>query len=144
MQRTNRTEEIDMVGIPAFALVIPVVAIIGAFTVGTVATWADARRKEREAYYKSETLKKIAEAQGGGGQAALEYLREEERIAQRRAQDGRKLGGLIMVAVGAGLMIMLGAILDKSDRGVIFVGAIPFLIGVALLVYSYILGPKEE
>jgi hypothetical protein len=130
--------------IPVFAFLVPIVATICVFTFISVAAWADARRREREAYYKSETLKKIAETQGGGGQAALEYLREEERIAQRRAQEGRKLGGLITIAVGGGLMIMLGAILDRSDRGVIFVGAIPFLIGVALLVYSYLLAPKEE
>jgi hypothetical protein len=130
--------------IPVFAFLVPIVATICVFTFISVAAWADARRREREAYYKSETLKKIAETQGGGGQAALEYLREEDRIAQRRAQEGRKLGGLITIAVGGGLMIMLGAILDRSDRGVIFVGAIPFLIGVALLVYSYVLAPKTE
>jgi hypothetical protein len=45
-----------------------------------VATWASERRKEREAYYRSETIKKVAELQGTGSQSALEVLREEERI----------------------------------------------------------------
>jgi hypothetical protein len=133
-----------MQGIPTLVLLIPIVAIIGAFTVGTVAAWADARRKEREAYYKSETLKKIAETQGAGAQAAMEYLREEERIAQRRAEEGRKLGGLITAAVGVGLMAFLGALSGRHDRGLFLVGAIPFLIGVALLAYSYLLAPKEN
>ena len=132
------------------ALMIPVVAIICVFTFVSIAAWSDARRKEREAYYKSETLKKIAEAPGTGGQTALEYLREEERIrvarAERQAGEGRRLGGLVTVAVGAGLMLFLWGITghDTDARGVYLVGAIPFLIGVALLLYSYVLAPKGE
>ena len=34
------------------------VGAVGMFSFIAVASWADARRKEREAYYKSETLKK--------------------------------------------------------------------------------------
>lgn len=128
--------------VPVVALLIPIVAIVSTFTFVSIVTWAEARRKERVAYYRSETIKKIAESQGGGP-AALEYLREEDRIAARRAREGQKLGGLVTIAVGAGLMIMLGAILDRSDKGVLFVGAIPFLIGVALLVHSYLMAPKE-
>jgi Flp pilus assembly protein TadB len=126
---------------------IPIVALICVFTFVSIAAWSDARRKEREAYYRSETLKKIAES-GAGGQAALEYLREEERIAdrrmERRAGEGRKLGGLVMVGVGAGLMLLLWGVTDSDARGVYLVGTIPFFIGVALLIYSYVLAPKKE
>jgi hypothetical protein len=144
MQQIYRAARALMEQIPVWAFLIPISAIVGTFTFLSIVTWAEARRKERVAYYRSETLKKIAETQGGGGSAALEYLREEDRIAVRRAREGQKLGGLATAAVGAGLMIFLGAILDRSDRGVMFVGAIPFLIGVALLFYSYVLAPKGE
>jgi Flp pilus assembly protein TadB len=130
------------------ALLIPVVAIVCVFTFISIAAWSDARRKEREAYYKSETLKKIAEAPGTGGQTALEYLREEERSTHRRreqqASEGRKLGGLVLIAVGVGLMLLLWGVTDRDAKGVYLVGAIPFLIGVALLVYSYMLLPKAN
>lgn len=130
------------------ALLIPVVAIVCVFTFISIAAWSDARRKEREAYYKSETLKKIAEAPGTGGQTALEYLREEERSTHRRreqqASEGRKLGGLVLIAVGVGLMLLLWGVTDQDAKGVYLVGAIPFLIGVALLVYSYMLVPKAN
>ncbi|HKF23893.1 MAG TPA: DUF6249 domain-containing protein [Candidatus Angelobacter sp.] len=130
------------------ALLIPVVAIVCVFTFISIAAWSDARRKEREAYYKSETLKKIAEAPGTGGQTALEYLREEERSSHRRreqqASEGRKLGGLVLIAVGVGLMLLLWGVADQDAKGVYLVGAIPFLIGVALLVYSYMLVPKAN
>jgi hypothetical protein len=44
--------------------------------------YIDARRKEREAYYKAETLRRLAEASGEGAQAALQMLREEDRQAR--------------------------------------------------------------
>src|SRR5262245_6045292 len=99
-----------------FVLLIPIVAIVCVFTFVSIASWADARRKERAAYYKSETLKKIAETQGGGGATALEFMREEDRIATRREREGQKLGGLITMAVGVGLTIFLGAVLDPNGR----------------------------
>lgn len=129
--------------IPVFAFLVPIMGIVGTFTFVSIAVWAGARREERVAYYRSETIKKIAESQGGGP-AALEYLREEDRIARRRARESQKLGGLVTAAVGVGLMVFLGAILDKDDRGVLLVGAIPFLIGVALLAYAYLLAPKND
>lgn len=117
------------------------VAAVALFSFLAVATWSDARRKEREAYYKSETLKKVAEAQGAGGGSALEFLREEEKIAARRRLEGLKLGGLITLAVGIALMVFLRGIEHKEP--VYLVGLIPMLIGVALLTYSYLLAPKE-
>jgi Domain of unknown function (DUF6249) len=119
------------------------VAAVALFSFVGVASWADARRKEREAYYKSEVIKKIAETQGASSSAALDYLREEEKIAVRRQREGLKLGGLITTAVGIGLMVFFGAIVDRNEKGVMFIGAIPLLIGVALMVYAYLLGPKE-
>jgi hypothetical protein len=119
------------------------VGAVALFSFIAVASWADARRKEREAYYKSEVLKKIAETQGASSSAALDYLREEERIAIRRQREGLKLGGLITTAVGIGLMVFFGAVVDRNEKGVMFIGAIPLLIGIALMAYAYLLGPKE-
>lgn len=41
-----------------------------------VVGWAGERRKEREAYYRSEALKKIAEMQGTPSEPVLQLLRE--------------------------------------------------------------------
>jgi len=117
------------------------VASVALFSFVAVASWADARRREREAYYKSETLKKIAEAQGAGASSAIEFLREETKHAAQRRREGLKLGGLVTMAVGIGVLIFLRAI--ANDEPVFFVGLIPLLIGVALLTYSYFLAPKE-
>ena len=122
------------------------VGAVALFSFIAVAAWSDARRKEREAYYTSETLKKIAES-GAGGAAALEFLREQDRIAERRRRGGLRLGGLICGAVGIALMIQLRAMshdpIARVPSGVYFAGLIPLLVGIALLLYSYLLAPKE-
>lgn len=113
------------------------VGAIALFSFVAVATWSDNRRREREAYYKSETIKKLAEMQGDNG---LVLLREEEDRAVRQRREGIKLGGLVTTAVGIGLMVFLWGIVP--DRPAYLLGLIPLLIGVALLTYSYVLAPK--
>ncbi len=135
-----------MNGIAEFALLVSIIGSIALFSFLAVASWSDARRREREAYYSSETLKKIADSQGAGAISALEFLREQEKYAARHRREGQRLGGLITVAVGVALMIFMYAIADVTGLGKLgatLVGLIPFLIGVALLAYSYLLAPKE-
>ena len=115
---------------------------IALFSFIAVAVWSKERRLEREAYYKSETVRKIAETQAGGGSVAIEYLRESEKIAARSRREGQKLGGLITVAIGISLMIFIGVADRQSvDRGYLL-GLIPLFIGLALLAYAYLLAPK--
>ena len=111
------------------------IASLSFFAFLAVASWSNSRRQEREAFYRGETLKKIVEAQGAGSPVAIEFLREEERIKRQRRREGLKLGGLITLAVGIGLMIFLRAI-ERADP-VFLVGLIPLLIGVVLTVYGY-------
>jgi hypothetical protein len=139
MQRSNRAEEIHMFTLP-MALFLSVGAI-ALFSFIAVAAYSDNRRKEREAYYKSETLKKMVESQGTGSTSAVELMREQERIAARRRLEGQKLGGIITLAVGVGLMIFLKAV--DHDEPAFLVGVIPLLVGAALLAYSYVLAPKD-
>jgi hypothetical protein len=49
-----------------------------------------------------------------------------------------KVGGLINIAVGVGLSIMLYTLLGTNSTPYL-VGLIPGLIGVAMLVYVYVL-----
>jgi uncharacterized membrane protein len=114
---------------------------IAFFSFLAVAIWSKNRCHEREVYYKNETLKKIAEAQQPTANAALEFLREQEKVHARRAREGMKLGGLVTTAIGLGLFPVLRA--AHSDHPVYLVSLIPLLIGLALLVYVYLLAPKE-
>ncbi len=108
------------------------VTMIAVFAFTSVASWADARRREREAFYRSETLKKIAESSGAGGAAALEVLREEDRNALRKQRDAQRLGGFINIGVGIGLMVFLHGIADSSAY---LIGLIPFFVGLALFAH---------
>ncbi|HEY7333996.1 MAG TPA: hypothetical protein VH639_03865 [Bryobacteraceae bacterium] len=49
---------------------------IALFSFLAVRSWANAQRREREAYYKSEAIKKLAEMQGTPSEPVLALLRE--------------------------------------------------------------------
>lgn len=117
------------------------VSAVAMFSFVAVVVWSQERRREREAYYRSETLKKIAEA-GAGGTSAVEFLREEQSLAARRRQEGLKLAGLVTSAVGLALMVFIGAVERGSSEPSYLVGIIPLFIGAALLVYVYVMAPK--
>jgi hypothetical protein len=120
-----------------FFLAIGAIAVFGFLS---VATWTGTRAQEREAYYKAETLKKIAEI-GGERNPALEYMREQERISAAKRIGGFKLGGLINIAIGLALLIMLHFLVRVP--GVALVGLVPLFIGVVLAAYGYSIGPKQ-
>jgi hypothetical protein len=127
--------------IPAAVFIMIGVGALGLFGFLAVERWAHARRREREAFYRNESIKKIAETQGAGAASALELFREQERSAAKKIREHNKLAGLICVGVGTGLMIFLKGIGD--DRPDYLVGLIPTLAGVALMIYAFLIAPKE-
>lgn len=102
-------------------------------------TFIESRRKEREAYYKAETFRRLAEASGDGAKAAMDLVREEGRQKQIKVIEGLKIGGLINVAVGLALVIFLRSLLGGASASPWLCGLIPGLIGVAMLVYVFAL-----
>ena len=126
--------------VPVAAMLVPIVGSIALFSFLAVAVWSEARRKEREAYYTSETLKKIAESSGEGARSAMELLREQERNVVKYRLEGMKLGGLVTAAVGVGVMALLHGLVH--DEPVYLAGLIPLLIGIALLIYAFVLAPR--
>src|ERR1700730_468209 len=129
----------DTVGVVAVA--IPVVGSIALFSFLSVAAWSNARRREREEYYRNETLKKIAESSGEGAKATIELLREQNRTVTKRRLEGMKLGGLITAVVGIGVIALLRGLVH--DEPVYLAGLIPLLIGLALVTYTFLLAPRE-
>lgn len=133
--------DVDGNAVGMVAVFIPVVGSIALFSFLSVAAWSDARRRERQEYYRSETLKKIAESSGEGAKAAIELLREQNNNVTRRRVEGMKLGGLITAVVGIGIMVFLHGLVREEP--VYLAGLIPLLIGLALLTYTFFLAPKE-
>lgn len=105
-------------------------------------TWIDNRRKEREAYYKSETMRRIAESSSEGAKAALQIMQTANRQQRQAGREGVKVGGLINIGVGVGLMIFLHSLLGQG--GPWLCGLIPGLIGVAMLVYVFFMASPIE
>jgi hypothetical protein len=118
------------------------IGAVALFSFLATASFADARRRERESYYKNEMLKKIAESQGAGASTALELLREEHRLATIQRRQGLKIGGLVMAAVGIGLLVFLRAIVP--DTPVYLIGLLILLIGAALYGGSYVVTAPTE
>lgn len=111
------------------------VALFGIF-IPTV-TWIDSRRKEREAFYKAEMFRRLAESSNDSAKAAIELLREESRHEQIKKMEGLKIGGIITLGVGVGLTIFL-CVLSGTGRGTPFlVGLVPAFVGAAMLIYVY-------
>ncbi|HEV7506645.1 MAG TPA: DUF6249 domain-containing protein [Thermoanaerobaculia bacterium] len=114
--------------------------MVSVFSFVSITAFADQRRRERDAFYRNELLKKLAESPADQAQRVLDVLREKDLAAERLQREGMKLGGLVVTAVGLGLMAMLKLMAPNDQAWA--VGLIPLLIGVVLLVHTYGIGSK--
>jgi hypothetical protein len=122
----------------------PAVAVFEFLSVGAVAlfsflaisAWSESHRREREAYYKSEAIRKLAEATPEVAASALEFLREQDKNDRERVRAQIKIGGLVTCGVGIGTMVFLWALIREAP--IYLSGSIPLLVGAALLAWSYI------
>ncbi len=103
-------------------------------------SWIDARRKEREAFYKADTMRRLVDSSGEGAKVALEMMREEDLQRQVKTREGLKIAGLINLAVGVALLIFLRALIGNEP--VYLCGLIPGFIGIAMLTYALFLAPR--
>jgi len=113
-------------------LLIPIVGAIALFSFLSVASWADARRREREAFFRHELLKKVAESPGG--QQVVELLRQEEADRIERQRQAIQLAGWIVLGAGIGVGVLLSQLVRVV--GLWSVAAIPALVGAALVLHA--------
>ena len=123
------------------------VVMVSVFSFVSIAVWTEARRKERESYYKAESTRRLAEMPAEAAQQVIEVLKEEARIRQAELHtkdvkviEGMKIGGLVNIAVGVALMFLIRG--TSQETSAYLVGLIPGLIGVALLVYALFMAPR--
>ena len=116
------------------------VAVTASLSFVAVMVWLGQRNKERQQYYRTETMKKIAES--GSAAAAIEYARELDRMARARSRDGMRLGGLISMAAGLGLIAFVSGVEEPGER-VHLVGLIPFLVGLVLFLFAQFFVRRE-
>ena len=125
---------------PILAIVVPVM-LICVSSLLSIVVWSNARRREREAFYRGETMKKVADSGGAGATTVLEMLREEERAARKRRREWQTFCGLITIASGAGIMVLMRAL--ERREPVYLAGLIPIFVGVAMLAYVFLLAERD-
>lgn len=128
--------------VAVFSFVIPVVAIIGGISVAIVRILTQARleelvRKER-----------IAAIERGFDPAKLPALPADgERgyglgYSRLRRAHGLLIGGLLSIAVGVGIALVLYNQEPQKENWVI--GTVPALVGIALLIGSRVVWPEKS
>jgi hypothetical protein len=123
-----------------FFLSVGAIAMFGIFL--PVTTWIESRRKERDAFYKAETVRRLTEAPSEGAKAAVELIREQDRLERAKRYEGMKVGGLINLGIGLALIVFLHMLIPY--QAVYMCGLIPAAIGLALLLYVFLLAKKPE
>ena len=106
----------------------------------TVVTWLGSREKEREAHFRNEMARKLADTEDSG--PLLEYVRTMERADAERVRLKARVAGLITTAVGVALMIFLYNAM--AGTAAYLVGLIPLLVGVALLLLSELMMRRTD
>jgi Domain of unknown function (DUF6249) len=112
------------------------VAAIAVFTMVSIVVWTQNRRREREAFYRSEMLKKLLEQQGAT--VVMDVMRAEERASARKIREGVKIGGLVASGAGMGLLAMFWDLHRARP-----VGFVPLFVGLALLAYAFVFAPRD-
>jgi len=126
---------------PDFALLmllfIPVVATIGLFTWLAVLGWSRERRREREAFYRHETARKMIEA-GRLDHAQFEaFLAEEAARPAAARRTSLAIAGVVLFLAGVGLRLFLEELSNGAEAAPgppPSLAWIPLFIGAALLV----------
>jgi hypothetical protein len=135
--------------VPFLVFSIPIIAIVGGITAGIVKTVS------RHRLLELAQRERIAMIERGLDPAKLPALPISELTADsplvseadyaRRRSQGLLIGGLVTLAVGLSLGVMLYFVADagEGEHGVWAVGLIPLAIGIALLMSSYFVRPKN-
>ena len=132
-----------------FPYIVPAIGSVAVFGWLAVHEWVEARRKEREEFYRSESLRRFSESNQPDMLARFlaeeKAARHEMRVQQR---ESLRLGGLVTMVAGIGLGVMLAGIAPRYSFYLFdlvpfsLFGLVPFLVGGAILIYVYLLAPK--
>ena len=120
---------------------IPIVAIVGGITAGIVRTMGQQRLAELAARERLAAIErgidpsKLPPPPSVGGDNPYMFSHDPRHRAQ-----GLMIGGLVTLAVGIGLSVLIWTNSEESHGWA--VGLIPGLVGVALLLSAWIVWPK--
>lgn len=131
-------------GGPTLGVLTLALTLTGLFSFLSVFVWAHQRRREREAYYRSETLRRFLDNKEAAGEQLLQALLEDERRAARQRLEACKLAGIITLALGLAMMAFIKAVDARNVEPSYLVGLLPVSVGLSLLLYVYVLASRER
>jgi len=130
--------------VPMMIFMIPIVAIAGGITAGIVRMLGQmrmmelARRERIAAIERGVDPEKLPPLPLSAGQFDDHgNLVPHEQLPMRRAQ-GLLIGGIVTLAVGIGIALMMRLLPDEDARRTWAVGLIPMFVGVGLLLSSFL------
>jgi hypothetical protein len=125
----------------AFGLVVAIVAIAGTFAFISVIVYAESKRKEREALYRSEVHRALLEREGGSAEKLLAVIAAEE--AGRAAQDRvrMRVRGLVTAVTGAAMLVLSTG---GGDWEMWRIGLIPLCAGIGFLLFGLLPGRRTS
>ncbi len=133
--------------IPLLIFAVPIVAIAGGITAGIVRTLGQQRlmelahRERIAAIERGIDPAKLPQIPVIGGDDSLSPYLSPHEYARRRSQ-GLMIGGLVTLAAGIGMGAFLSQMIDGNER-VWVVSFIPIMVGLALLLSSWLVRPRN-
>jgi len=122
---------------------IPILAIVGGITIGIIRILGQQRLAELE------RRERIAAIERGFDPAKLppvsspySYENGHGSGSRARRAHGLMIGGLVLLAVGTSMMVLLFSI--EPNKHIWAVGLMPFLTGIGLLISAKVIWPPAE
>ena len=120
--------------------------VVSTFAFVSIVAWVGTQAEERKTRDRLALLKTLAEHPSESATRVLDMMREEEtRKAERKDREERRgflAGGLVCIATGIGLSVMMVAL--SPNEGVWTVGLMVSLIGVALVPFGLLRGSRAK
>lgn len=124
-----------------FVMLIPIVAIVGGITMGIVRTVGEQRLAELARRERIAAIERGLDPDKLPPLAAPGWDDYGHGNGRLRRAHGLMIGGLVSIAAGMGLVILLLSIEPEKQHYVI--GFLPILVGLALLVASRVIWPRK-
>lgn len=128
-------------------MIVPLLLLVFAWT--SVTYWISARAAERRMRERYALLKHLSERPAESVQLVLDQLRQDDAHEAERLRAkalvlrrGKLEGSFVLLAVGAALALFLYYLVP--DKPLWMIGLMPLLIGVVLVISTWLETPKGE